>query len=357
VIKSKSIFVVIMMVLVMALILPACAPAKPPAPPPTPPAPPPAPPAAAADQKYTNADYGFTITYPGTWKSTPSAVPTTVFFAQGPGGAFDDFVQVNIRPGTDFKQAAIDWATEQVTAKKIDAKPTVIAEKDVKIGGMDGKQVTLEVDAIIMKLGSIYYGFVKDGKVVMINVAGVIKPNVDKYAVWQKILDGITWGGAAAPVPAAPPAAEKKLSFEAETYTSDLGFSFKYPKAWKKAANPYGTAVFYANDGATPLPDLVFVDVRPTASVKEAAVAALSDFILAKGVSATPSVESEKAITLADGKTAATEIVLAASVLFMSKKGIAVGAIKDGKAYVVVAGVDPGKLDMFKEIAESLAFK
>lgn len=189
VVIKRALFVVVLAVLALAVVLPACAPAAAP-PVATPPAPP-------ADQKYTNADYGFTVTYPGTWKSTPSAIPTTVFFAQGPGGAFDDFVQVNIRPATDFKAAAIDWATEQVKAKKLDAKPAVIAEKDIKLGnGMDGKQVTIEVDVIIMKLGSVYYGFIKDGKAVMINAAGLVKPNIDKYAVWQKILDSVTFTAA-----------------------------------------------------------------------------------------------------------------------------------------------------------------
>ena len=188
---KRVLFVVILVVLALSVAIPACTPAAPP--------PVAAPPAVAADQKYTNADYGFSITYPGTWKSTPSALPTTVFFAQGPGGAFDDFVQVNIRPATDFKEAAVAWATEQVAAKKLDAKPVVMAEKDIKLGnGMDGKQITIEVDVIIMKLGSVYYGFVKDGKAVMINAAGLIKPNVDKYAVWQKILDTVTFTAPAA---------------------------------------------------------------------------------------------------------------------------------------------------------------
>jgi hypothetical protein len=198
---KRVLFVTIMVVLALSIALPACAPAATPPAAKPPAATPPAatPPAVAADQKYTNADYGFSITYPGTWKSTPSALPTTVFFAQGPGGAFDDFVQVNIRPATDFKEAAVAWATEQVAAKKLDAKPVVMAEKDIKLGnGMDGKQITIEVDVIIMKLGSVYYGFVKDGKAVMINAAGLIKPNVDKYAVWQKILDTVTFTAPAA---------------------------------------------------------------------------------------------------------------------------------------------------------------
>jgi len=181
--------VVVLVVLALSVALPACAPAAPAA---TTPAA--TPPAATADLKYTNTDYGFSITYPGTWKSSVSALPTTVFFAQGPGGAFDDFVQVNVRPATDFKAAALEWATEQVKAKKLDAKPVVISEKDIKLGnGIDGKQVTVEVDVIIMKLGAVYYGFMKDGKAIIINVAGLIKPNVDKYAIWQKILDTVTF--------------------------------------------------------------------------------------------------------------------------------------------------------------------
>ncbi len=160
-----------------------------------------------------------------------------------------------------------------------------------------------------------------------------------------------------ATTPAATPApTAKPTSYEAETYTSDLGFSFKYPKAWKVAAKPYATAVFYANDGGSPLPDLVFVDVRDGTSVKDSAVKALGDFVAAKGVSVTPTVESEKTVTLADGKQG-TEIVLVADVLFQKKKGAAVGVVKDGKTYVVVAGVDTGKLELWKEMAATLAFK
>jgi hypothetical protein len=193
VVINRALFVVVLVVLALSVALPACAPATP-ATPATPAAPP-------ADQKYTNAEYGFSITYPGTWKTTTSALASTVFFAQGPGGAFDDFVQVNVRPGNDVKEAAMTWATEQVAAKKLDAKPVVTAEKDVTLGnGIAGKQITIEVDVIIMKLGSVYLGFVKDGKVVMINAAGLVKPNIDKYAVWQKLLDTVTF--------TAPPAAK-----------------------------------------------------------------------------------------------------------------------------------------------------
>jgi hypothetical protein len=182
--RNKITFVVVIMVLALSLILGACAPAAPATPAAT------SQPAAPATQKYTNSDYGFSVTYPGTWKTATTSIPTVVFFAQGPGGSFDDFIQVNVRPATDVKEAAVAWVTEQVKAKKLDAKPTVISEKDVKFGnGMDGKLITIEVDVIIMKLGGLYYGFIKDGKAVIINVAGLIKPNVDKYAEWQKILD------------------------------------------------------------------------------------------------------------------------------------------------------------------------
>jgi hypothetical protein len=123
-------------------------------------------------------------------------------------------------------------------------------------------------------------------------------------------------------------------------------------------AKPYATAVFYANDGAVPLPaDLVFVDVRPATSVKEAAIASLSDFVTAKGVNTSPEVKSEKAVTLADGKTPATEIVLSASVMFMNKMGVCLGVLKGGKAITVLAGIEPKNADLYKEICSTLVVK
>ncbi len=172
-------------------------------------------------------------------------------------------------------------------------------------------------------------------------------------------------GGPATTTPAAttpatgqPAAVEKKTSFASQKYTNDAnGFSVSYPAAWKEAAKPYGTAVFYANDGAAPLPDIFLVDVRPGTSVKEAAIAALTDFVSSKGVSASPTAESEKTVTLADGKTSATELVLSASVMFMTKKGYALGVVKGGNVITVQAGIDPGKLDFYKEIIETLVIK
>lgn len=126
----------------------------------------------------------------------------------------------------------------------------------------------------------------------------------------------------------------------------------------KVAAKPYATGVFYANDGSVPLPtDLVFVDVRPATSVKDAAVAALGDFVAAKGVSAEVKVDSETAVKLADGKTAATEIVLSATVMFMKKMGSCLGVLKDGKAITVLAGIDTKNAALYKEICSTLVIK
>ena len=362
-IKSKSIFVVIMMVLVLALILPACAPAKPVTPPATtppaaPPAtPPPAAPPAVADQTYTNAEYGFTIKYPGTWKEGKPSVATTIFFAQGPGGGFDDFFQVNIRPADNFKDAVLAWVTEQVASKKIDAKPVIVSEKAIKLSdGRDGYEVIGEVDAIIMKLGSDYHGFMKDGKAVMINVGGILKPNVDKYAQWEKILNTLTFAGAAAPATTTPPAAAApaiKTSFEAATYTNDQpGFSVTYPKAWGTRTSTLAGVVFY---GVLDANNIIVIGVRPATNFKDAAVTFLSDFIAAAGASFVPSVDGENTVTLADGKTQANEIVL--SVAFGLKKGVIYGVLKDGKAIMVLVALDPKNMELYKEIGKTLTLK
>jgi hypothetical protein len=100
----------------------------------------------------------------------------------------------------------------------------------------------------------------------------------------------------------------------------------------------------------------VFVDVRSATSVKDSAVAGLRDFIAAKGVSADPKVDSSGEITLPDGTTA-TEVAISVSVMFQTKKGYAIGVIKDGKSIVVSSGIDPAKMDLFKEISQSLRVK
>jgi len=179
---------VIMAILALAIVLPSCAPAAPPAA---------TSPAAPADQTYKNTDYGFSVKYPGTWQIKPSKVTTTVFYAQGPGGTFDDFIQVNIRPATSFKDAALEMITQQLIAQNFgSAKPEVISEKAVTLsdGKTQGSEIIIEVDLLILKMGAAYYGYMKDGKAVIINVAGVLKSGVDKYPGWKKIYGSLTFG-------------------------------------------------------------------------------------------------------------------------------------------------------------------
>jgi len=154
--------------------------------------------------------------------------------------------------------------------------------------------------------------------------------------------------------PVAPPVVVKPTSFESAVYTNDTyGFSVKYPKAWEIGKASLPTSVFYAHGGD----DMVYIDVRPATNFKDASVALLADLIKAKGLIVTPNVDLDKAATLADGKTAANEVLLSASVLFQTKNGYCFGLIKDGKAIIVMTGLDPKKLDLFKEIAQTLTLK
>jgi hypothetical protein len=183
VIKSKVVYMVIMAILTLAFVLPSCAPAA-------------TTPAAAADQTYKNADYGFTVTYPGTWVTKPTKVATTVFYAQGPGGTFDDFIQINMRPAANFKDAAVEMITQQLVAQNFgSAKPEIVSEKAVTLsdGKTQGSEIIIEVDLLILKMGAVYFGYMKDGKAVIINVAGVLKSGVDKYPAWKKIAESLTF--------------------------------------------------------------------------------------------------------------------------------------------------------------------
>ena len=184
VIKSKALYIIIMAILALAFVMPACAPAA-------------TTPAAAADQTYKNTDYGFSVKYPGTWQTKPTKVATTVFYAQGPGGTFDDFIQVNIRPAANFKAAAVEMVTQQLVAQGFgSATPEVISEKTVTLsdGKTQGSEVIIEVDLLILKMGAAYYGYMKDGKAVIVNIGGVIKSGVDKYPAWKKIYGSLTFG-------------------------------------------------------------------------------------------------------------------------------------------------------------------
>jgi hypothetical protein len=184
VIKSKTIYIIIMLILALAFILPACSPAA-------------TTPAVAADQTYKNSDYGFSVKYPGTWQTKQTKVATTVFYAQGPGGTFDDFLQVNVRPAANFKDAAVEMVTQQLVAQGFgSAIPEVVSEKSVTLsdGKTQGSEVIIEVDLLILKMGAAYYGYMKDGKAVIINIGGVIKAGADKYPAWKKIYQSLTFG-------------------------------------------------------------------------------------------------------------------------------------------------------------------
>jgi hypothetical protein len=184
VIKSKALYIIIMAIIALAFVLPSCAPAA-------------TTPAAVADKTYKNDAYGFTVKYPGTWLTKPSKVETTVFYAQGPGGTFDDFLQVNMRPAKSFKEAAVEMVTQQLVAQGFgSAIPEVVSEKTVTLsdGKTQGSEVIIEVDLLILKMGAAYYGYMKDGKAVIINIGGVIKAGVDKYPAWKKIYGSLAFG-------------------------------------------------------------------------------------------------------------------------------------------------------------------
>jgi hypothetical protein len=156
------------------------------------------------------------------------------------------------------------------------------------------------------------------------------------------------------PVVAPPvvPAVEIKTSFEAATYTNENpGFSIKYPKEWTSQKAALTGSVFFGKGDS----GIVYVAVRPATSFKDAAIAFLGDYIVSLGVNINPDVESEKTVTLADGKTQGNEIILSA--MFGARKGCAYGVIKDGKAIMVLAGVDPKNLNLYKEICETLVLK
>ena len=155
----------------------------------------------------------------------------------------------------------------------------------------------------------------------------------------------------AAPETPAAPAPEIVTSFEAATYTNvDPAFTIKYPKTWEAGKVSLAGGVFYAKSGD----DLVYVAVRPATNFKADATAFLADLIKLSGVALSPSVDSEKTVTMLDG-TQGNEIMLSA--LFGQKKATVYGVTKDGKSIMVMCGTSPKSLALYSEIGKSLQVK
>jgi len=156
-----------------------------------------------------------------------------------------------------------------------------------------------------------------------------------------------------ATTPTAPPV-EIKTSYEGIVYADDTyGFYIKYPKSVVLEKPPLSTGIFSAKDANA----TVYIDVRPATSFKDAAVDMMADLIAAKGFNVDPKVDSDKITTLTDGKTTAYETMLSASVLFQPKIAYCYGILKDGKAIIVMTGLDPKNADLYKEIAHTFTLK
>ena len=159
------------------------------------------------------------------------------------------------------------------------------------------------------------------------------------------------------PTPPVTPAAPEapvviKTSYESATYNNDKpAFSVTYPKDWASSKVDVTGTVFYAKSGKHNL----VIAVRPATDFKAAASTLFEDLIKASGTSFTPTVDAENAITCADGKTKATQILMSAA--FGMAKAICTGTIKDGNAIMVVCATDPGAMDLYKEVGATLSIK
>ena len=162
-----------------------------------------------------------------------------------------------------------------------------------------------------------------------------------------------------APEPTTPPPAVKVLSFDSATYINDaIGFTWQYPKNWEKQ-EPYGDTVIILL--STPVSQQstrvgVFV-IAETADLSKA----VQDYIKAAGFPiASTVVAPATAITLADGKTHASESIGSLKWIRTNEDTYfyAVGFNKGGKTIVAWGlTVVENKKALIKEIAQTLAVK
>jgi len=160
---------------------------------------------------------------------------------------------------------------------------------------------------------------------------------------------------------ATPPAvpAPKALSFEPATYTNDaIGFTWQYPKTWVKTDN-YNNLVVKMLASTAQGADNAGVIVIPESADYSKAVKEQIDSdpgLLNTKVDISPA----KTITLADGKTAASEATATAKIMGLYPLYVySIGINKGGKT-IIVFGASLGndtKQALVKEIAQTLAVK
>ena len=171
----------------------------------------------------------------------------------------------------------------------------------------------------------------------------------------------------AATTPVAPPSAASsapaaiKTSFDAATYTNDVnGYSFMYPKSWI-TGNVVNDQVVNLLASSAQGADAVSSSLLPeSADFSKAMKAAYDADPGLKQYGVQVNIKSTKAITLADGKTQASEAYVTATIMGMYDLwGYGIGVNKGGKTIMVTGWTLGGtaKQDQIVEIVKTFAVK
>ena len=132
-----------------------------------------------------------------------------------------------------------------------------------------------------------------------------------------------------------------------------------YPNNWTKI-DVSGNTVFGAASDATPTADGFKIGVYPTGDIVATIQAACDADPALKQYNVTSKVESQQEVTLPDGKTKVTEVILSARVVIYDVHLYAVGTTAGDKNVVVVAytlsSADAEK-KLVKKIAQTLSIK
>ncbi len=163
------------------------------------------------------------------------------------------------------------------------------------------------------------------------------------------------------PVNTTPATQEIKTSFEANTYTSDkYGFSLKYPKNWVKK-EAVGDTVLSIASSQDQTADAVNVSVIAEApDIAAAAKNAIDNSDAFKQFNAKCKIESQKSITLADGKTPAQEVIFSAKIVIYDVYIYCLGVNAGGKTILVIGNTvesSSKNKDLLQEIARTLIIK
>ncbi len=142
---------------------------------------------------YSNTKYSLSIEYPKNWVEEKPSVASTIFLVQSPDKLNTDNLQMGIYPIGPVRSSILEWSKEQLSVLNIYDELSIKSEKPVKLADnkTDCYSIELMLDKGSAQFAAVYYGFIKDEKVIMISAAST-DPSDAKWIKLRSIVQTLS---------------------------------------------------------------------------------------------------------------------------------------------------------------------